>query len=138
MSLLKQDRTRNGRVNKLLKRELEQELDVRDDKKYEVKEIYNSEVYAKEAIDQLLRLYYLVSWMYYGKEKSIRKLVLAFMHLHKMINTFHKDHLKKSITMSTLKNSVPPMVKLTTKLEAKSFKVYTKKKLERTSRPFSK
>ena len=61
VSLLDQDTIRKGRSNKLLELETKQELDVRDDKKYKDEAICKSEVYAKDATGQLLKLYYLVS-----------------------------------------------------------------------------
>ena len=61
MSLLKKNITRKRRVNKLLELEPEQKLDVKNDKKYKLKPICNSEVYAKEVAGQLPRLYYLIS-----------------------------------------------------------------------------
>ena len=59
MSMLEYDIPRKRQVNELL--ELKQELNARDNKKYEVKTICNNKVYTKEAIDKLPRLYYLVS-----------------------------------------------------------------------------
>lgn len=59
MLLLEQDIRRKRQVNKLLK--IEPELNNGDKKKYKVKAIYDSELYAKQATSQLLGLYYFVS-----------------------------------------------------------------------------
>ena len=69
MSLLKQDTTRKERMNKLF---LEPELkfDAGNNKKYKVKAIINSAVFAKEAEGHLPSLYYLVSWTGYPEEES--------------------------------------------------------------------
>lgn len=62
---------RKRQVNKLLKLKPEQKINAGDDKKYKVELIYDNKVYAKEAVDQLPRLYYLISWKGYIKEESI-------------------------------------------------------------------
>ena len=54
------------------------------------------------------------------------------------MSTFHKDHPEKPTAMSSLKNSTPPMVKLTAKLVVKSLNAHTKRKRGKTSRLFSK
>ena len=56
-------------MNKLFS-ELEPEFDASNNKKYEIKAIKNSTVYAKEAKKHLPGLYYLVSWKSYPEEKS--------------------------------------------------------------------
>ena len=61
MSILEQNTIQKRQVNKLLKLESEQELDVRDNKKYELDAICDGKIYAKENISQLSRLYYFVS-----------------------------------------------------------------------------
>ena len=62
MSLLEQNTTKRRQVNKLLKLELEQEPNVEDDKKYEIKKIYNNKIYVKEVVSKLLGIYYYVFW----------------------------------------------------------------------------
>ena len=57
MSLLEQYIIRKGQVNKLLKLEPEQKLDIGNDKEYKVKAIHANEVYIKEITGQLLVLY---------------------------------------------------------------------------------
>ena len=69
MSLLEQDTTRKRRMNELFP-EPEPEFDVSNNKEYEVEAIIDSVVYAKEAKEHLLGLYYLVSWKNYSEEKS--------------------------------------------------------------------
>ena len=63
--------TKGEQFNDLLQLELEQKLDARDDKRYELKIIYDNIVYTKEAIGQLLGLYYLVFCKRYVEEKTI-------------------------------------------------------------------
>ena len=108
MSLLKQDTTKKKRMNKLFP-EPEPELDVGNNKKYEVEAIKDSAIYAKEAERYLLGLYYLVSWKSYLKEKSNWKLFFAVIHLRKMISTFHKNYSKKLMVIFLPLNSAPPM-----------------------------
>ncbi len=61
MSLLEQDTTRKGRVDKvLLESEKEYEFEAGDNKEYEVEAIIDSAVYGQQANDQMLGLYYLV------------------------------------------------------------------------------
>lgn len=59
MLLLEYDIARRKQVNELL--EPEQKFDFGNNKKYKIKAIQDIEVYAKEAVDQLPGLYYLVS-----------------------------------------------------------------------------
>ncbi len=71
MSLLEQDITRKGRVNKALpESEKEVEFEAGDNKEYEVEAIINSAVYGKQANDQMPGLYYLVSWKGYPEEEN--------------------------------------------------------------------
>ena len=90
-----------------------------DNKEYEVKAIRDSVVYAKEADRHLPGLYYLVAWKSYSKEKNTQKPSLAVMHLRKMVSTFHKDHLEKSIATSAPLDSAPPMAKPTIQFPTK-------------------
>ena len=65
MSLLEQDTTRKKRVKKV------PELDVgNNSKEYKVEAIWNNAVYATESEGHLPRLYYLVAWKSYSKEKN--------------------------------------------------------------------
>ena len=67
MSLLEQNTTRKGRVDSE-----NVELDANDKNgEYEVKAIWDSEVYARESESgHLPGLYYLISWKRYLKEKD--------------------------------------------------------------------
>lgn len=51
--------------------ELELKLDVKENKEYKVETIKNSAVYVKAVKSQLPKVYYLVSWIGYLKDKSI-------------------------------------------------------------------
>lgn len=66
MSLLEQDITRKKWINKI-----QPKLDNSDNEEYKVKEISDSEIYAKELDDgHLPDLYYSVSWKSYPKEEN--------------------------------------------------------------------
>ena len=110
VSLLEQDITRRGQINKLFP-EPEPEFDVGNNKEYEVEAIIDSAVYAKEAKRHLLGLYYLVSWKGYPKAESTWEPSFAVMHLWKMIFTFYKDYLEKPTATSLPLNSALPMAK---------------------------
>ena len=47
------------------------ELKAGNNKKYEIDSIWDSMIYSKESIEQLLGLYYLVLWKGYPEEKNI-------------------------------------------------------------------
>ena len=82
-----------------------------NNKKYKMKAIYNSTVDAKEADRHLLRLYYLVVWRGYLEEENIWELFLAVIHLWKMVNIFHKEHLEKPTATSASQDSALPIEK---------------------------
>ncbi len=61
VSLLEQDTTRKGRVDKALPEpEKEVEFEAGDNKEYEVEAIIDSAVYGQQTNDQMPGLYYLV------------------------------------------------------------------------------
>ena len=121
VSLLEQDTTRKGRMNKLIP-ELEPEFDAGDNKEYKVEAIIDSAVYVKKAERHLPGLYYLVSWKSYLEEKSTWKPFSAIMHLQKMICTFHKDYPEKPMATSLSLDSALPMAKPSVKLVKPSAK----------------
>ena len=95
--------------------QLDFEFEADDDKKYEIDGIWDSAVYAKESTtDQLLGLYYLVSWKGYPKEKNTWEPASAIQHFWKLITTYHKDNPKKPTATSAPVNTVPPMARLST------------------------
>ncbi len=68
MSLLEQDTTRKGQVDKTTSK-----LEFKSDgngKEYEVEVIRNNAVYVRESESHLPGLYYLVSWKGYPKEEN--------------------------------------------------------------------
>ena len=68
MSLLEQNTTKKGRVNKKV---LELDVGNEDSKEYKVEAIWDSAVYANESESGYLPgLYYLVAWKGYPKEKN--------------------------------------------------------------------
>ncbi len=76
------------------------ELDKGDSKKYEVEAICNSAAYTRESEGYLPGLYYLISWKSYPEEENIWEPALAVLYLHKLITTFHRDHLDKPTATS--------------------------------------
>ena len=68
MSLLEQDITRKGRVDKKV-REIEFNACDNDSEEYKVEAIQDSGVYARESKDHLLGLYYLISRKDYSEEE---------------------------------------------------------------------
>ena len=96
------------------------EFEANDNEEYKFKGIWNSTIYTK-VLDAgyLLRLYYLVFWKSYLEEEDTWKSSLTVMHLQKIVNTFHKDHLGKLIVTSPPLDSALPMAKLIIKLFSK-------------------
>ncbi len=112
MSLLEQDTTKKGRVDKaLLEPEKEFEFEVGDNKEYEVEAIIDSAVYGQRANDQMPGLYYLVSWKGYPEEENIWEPSSAVIHLRKFISTFHKEHPEKPTATSPPLDFAPPMAR---------------------------
>ncbi len=110
MSLLEQDTTRKGRVDKALP-EPEKEFEAGNNKEYEVEAIIDSAVYGKQANDQMPGLYYLVSWKGYPEEENTWEHSSAVIHLRKLINTFHKEHPENPTVTSLPLDSVSPMAR---------------------------
>ena len=116
MSLLEQNTTNKGQVDKIALPEAEKdmEFEVGGDKEYEVKAIINSVVYGQQAKNnQMPGLYYLVLWKGYLKEENTWKPSLAIIHLQKLISTFHKEHLEKPTAIFLFLNFVLPIAKPT-------------------------
>ena len=83
-----------------------------DDKKYEVDDIWDSAVYAKElAIGQLPGLYYLVLWKGYPKEENTWEPALTIQHFQRLVTVYHKDNPEKPTAISALIDTAPPMVR---------------------------
>lgn len=75
------------------------EIDIGEDKKYKVKTIADSFIYARSARGYLLKLYYLLSWKSYFEDKSTQQPPTVVMYTQKMINTFQINHSEKSTAM---------------------------------------
>ena len=118
MSLLEQNTTKKGRVDKTLP-EPEKEFEAGDNKKYKVEAIINSAVYGQQADNQMPGLYDLVLWKGYLEEENTWELSLAVIHLRKLINTFYKKHPEKPTATSPLLDSAPPMTRPTVPKEPK-------------------
>ena len=83
---------------------------------YEIKEIRDSAVYARESESgHLSGLYYLLSWKKYLEKENTWELVSAVQHLRKLISLFHKDYLDKPTTTSPAIDTTPPMARPTVK-----------------------
>ncbi len=118
MSLLEQDTTRKGRVDKALP-EPEKEFEAGDNKEYEVEAIIDSAVYGQQANNQMPDLYYLVLWKGYPEEENTWEPSSAVIYLRKLISTFHKEHLEKPTPTSPPLDSAPPMARPTIPKEPK-------------------
>ena len=82
-----------------------------NDKEYEVKAYQDNAIYAMEADGYLPRLYYLVAWKSYPKEKNTWEFSLTVMHLRKIVSTFYRDYPKKPRVTSVLLDSALPMAR---------------------------
>ena len=115
MSLLEQNTTRKGRVDKKV-RQIEFNAG-NDGEEYKVETIWDSALYAKELeLGHLPGLYYLISWKGYSKEENTWKPASAIQHLRKLISSFYKDHLDKPTATSPAIDTAPPIVRPTVKL----------------------
>ena len=83
-------------------------------KEYKVKGIEDSAIYAKKAVRQLPRLYYLVSWKSYPEKENTWEPALAIQHLWKLVTVYHKNNLEKPIATSAPVNTAPQMARTTT------------------------
>lgn len=124
MLLLEQITTKKWQVDEKDKRT---EFEASDKEEYEVEEIQNNVVYAKELEKgYLLGLYYLVSWKGYLEEENTWESMLAVQHFRKLLSIFHKDNPDKPTATSFSINIAPPMawpiVHLTTWLCSKQTK----------------
>ena len=122
--------------NKALpKPEKDMEFKVEGDKKYEIKAIINSTIYGQQAnSNQMPGLYYLVLGKGYLEEKNTWKLLLAVIHLQKLISTFHKEHPKKPTAISSSLNFVLLMAKLTVPKKPKQKRNRLNKKVNKRSK----
>ena len=115
VSLLEQDTTKKGRVDKEV-RQMEFDADDDESGEYKVEAIWDSAVYARESESgHLPGFYYLVSWKRYPEEENTWKPVSAVQHLRKLISSFHKDYPDKPTAISLAIDTAPPMVRPTVK-----------------------
>lgn len=115
VSLLEQDITRRGRVDKpTFQLEFE---DDSDSKEYKAETICDSAVYARESESgHLPGLYYPISWNAYLEEENTWEPVSSIQHLQKLVSTVHKEHLEKPKATFPPVNPAPLMAKPTVKL----------------------
>lgn len=84
------------------------ELDTGNSKDYNIKAIWDSEVYVRKSKSHIPPLfYYLIMQKGYSEEKNIEKPVLAVQYLQKLISTFYKDYLNKVNTILPLIDTTP-------------------------------
>ena len=114
MSLLEQNTTKKGRVDKkTLQLEFE---DNGEGEEYEVEAICDNAVYAKESESgQLPGLYYLIFWKDFPEEENIWEPVSAIQHLRRLVSTFHKENPDKPTANSTPVDTAPSTARPTIK-----------------------
>ena len=115
MSLLEQDTTKRGRVDKTTS---QMEIDEGDSQKYEVEAICDSAVYTRESEGHLPGLYYLVSWKGYPEEENTWEPASAIQHLRRLVTIFYRDHPDKPTATSPPIDSAPSMARPTVKPRA--------------------
>ena len=99
----------------------ELELDAGNSKKYKVKAIRDSAIYAmKLESGHLPGFYYLEAWKGYPKKRNTWEPFSAVQHLRKLIRLLHKDYSEKPIATSLPINSVLPMARPKVNPTAKS------------------
>ena len=118
MSLLEQDTTRKGQVDKEVK---QMEFNTGNNgEEYKVEVIRDNAVYTRESKSgHLLGLYYLVLWKRYSEEENTWEPASAVQHLRKLISLFHKDHPDKPTAIFLAINTAPTMARPTVKLIVK-------------------
>ena len=82
-----------------------------DNKEYEFDSIWDSAVYTKVSVGQLLGLYYLVSRKGYPEKENIWKPASAIQHLQRLVTVYHKDNPEKPTVTSLPVNMAPPMAR---------------------------
>ena len=91
MSLLEQDTIKKKQEFSMPK------FEPGDNKEYKVKTIQDSAAYIKKTDRYLPRLYYLVAWKGYSKEKSTWEPSLAVIHFWKLLSKFYYKNSDKPI-----------------------------------------
>ena len=114
LSLLEQDTTRKGRVDKNDAAKLD--AGKGEGGEYEMEAICDSVVYAQESeLGYLSGLYYLVSWKGYPEEENTWEPYSTVQHFCKLISLFHKNHPDKPTATSEAIDTAPPMARPTIK-----------------------
>ena len=124
-----------GQVDKALpepKKELE--FEAGDHKQYKVKAIIDSAVYGQQTNNKILGFYYHILQKGYPEEENSQKPSLAIIYPRKLINTFHKEHPKKSIVTSPSFDFGALMARLTILKESKQKRGRLSKKANKRSR----
>ena len=116
VSLLQQDTTRKGRVDKKV-RQMKFNAYDDDSGEYDVEAIRDSAVYARESKQgHLPDLYYLVLWKEYPEEENTWEPTSAIQQLKKLISSFYKDYPDKATAIFPTINTAIPMARLTVQL----------------------
>lgn len=127
--LLEQNITKKRRVDK---KDEEMEFKVDDKEKYKVEEIQDSAVYAKKSEEGYLsKIYYLVFWKSYPKEKNTWELTLAVQYFRKLLNIFYKNNSDKPMAISPPINIATPIVWSTIHPKAWLYSKQAKQKCDR-------
>ena len=120
VSLLEQDTTNKGRMDKIDENATGLDAGDNDSREYEVEAIRDSAVYARESESgHLSGLYYLVSSKGYPEEENTWEPASAIQHLRKLISSFHKDYFDKPTATSSAIDTAPPMARPTEPLKRK-------------------
>ena len=115
MSLLEQDTTRKGQIDKDV-RQIKFDVGDNDSGKYKVEVIWDSAVYGRESESgHLSGHYYLVSRKEYAEEENTSEPTLAVQYLRKLISSFHKNFPDKPTATSLVIDIALPMAKLIVK-----------------------
>lgn len=86
-----------------------------DSKKYKVKAIQDTTIYARKTKGQLLKLYYLILWKSYLKKENTWEPLSEVQYLKRMISVFYKNYPDKPIATSNFVNATSSMGQTTIK-----------------------
>ena len=85
--MLKKDTTRKKCIDENMTK-----LEFGNNKKYKIKTIWDSSIYANKVKGHLPGVYYRIAWKRYLKEENTWELSFAVQQIKKLINFFYKKH----------------------------------------------